>query len=113
MKAEGWEPARVGFVAKEPATCSNFSSHNAAPPVFSLPSPHDGRLPAATLLSQTFPHSDPGTDVETAVVLREVGAHGQVPGGTHLGFRGSITGEGKEPQAWLCSMSCHVTWVGH
>lgn len=87
MKAEGWEPARVGFVAKEPATCSNFSRHEAAPAAFFPPEPRDGRLPAAVLLGQMFPHSGPGTDVESAVGLREGGAHGQVPRGTHLGFR--------------------------
>lgn len=61
---------------------------------------------AGSLRGQMSPHSGPGTDVESAVVLREAGAQGQVPGGTHLGFRAgapSLRGErGRGRGSVLC-----------
>lgn len=61
---------------------------------------------AGSLPGQMSPHSGPGTDVESAVVLREAGAQGQVPGGTHLGFRAgapSLRGErGRRRGSVLC-----------
>lgn len=61
---------------------------------------------AGSLPGQMSPHSGPGTDVESAVVLREAGAQGQVPGGTHLGFRAgapSLRGErGRRHGSVLC-----------
>lgn len=61
---------------------------------------------AGSLPGQMSPHSGPGTDVESAVVLREAGAQGQVPGGTHLGSRAgapSLRGErGRRRGSVLC-----------
>lgn len=61
---------------------------------------------AGSLPGQMSPHRGPGTDVESAVVLREAGAQGQVPGGTHLGFRAgapSLRGErGRRRGSVLC-----------
>lgn len=61
---------------------------------------------AGSLPGQMSPHSGPGTDVESAVVLREAGAQGQVPGSTHLGFRAgapSLRGErGRGRGSVLC-----------
>lgn len=59
-KAEGREPARVGVVAREPAACSGFGGRSAAPPVFFLPSPHDGRLPARPDVSSQRPRNRRG-----------------------------------------------------